>query len=172
MPFKIRKLPIKAVLISCSLLLSACLSEPDRPPIAVSQMTTPAPSPALPPLYCRVGRGSALFGHDWYDFNDALFILHRGDPVNLKISSSRNGGEMTIRAVFDGGGQKLIFCPFINAASSQQIFCTSLYALEEDLQEGIKRTFDIPGVVRGGGITCAYSQEKLRPLATPAVGGN
>ena len=59
----------------------------------------------------------------------------------------------------------------INAAPSQRISCTSLYALEEDLQDGIKRTFDIPSVLRGGAITCAYSQEKLRPLGIPPASG-
>jgi hypothetical protein len=73
---------------------------------------------------------------------------------------------MTIQALFDGDGQKLIFCPFLNVAPDQRISCSSLYALEDDLQAGIKRTFDIPSAVRGGSITCAYTQENLRSLTT------
>lgn len=176
MPLKIRKFLSAAWLMTFPLLLSACL--PDMPrfgggtpeTVSVSQMAATAPSPESPPLYCMIGRGSALFGKDWYDFADTRFSLIRGEHTNVKISRIRSSDEMTIQAFFDGNGQKLIFCPFLDVPPDQPISCNSIYALEDDLQDGIKRTFDIPSAVRGGGITCAYSPEKLRPLAIPAAG--
>ena len=86
---------------------------------------------------------------------------------------------MTIQALFDGSGQKVIFCPFLIKSGpntppppDQRISCSSLYALDDDLHDGIKRTFDIPAAVRGGAITCAYEEEHLRSLKPPAGGGN
>jgi hypothetical protein len=136
------------------------------PPVGVSEITTPAEGGGAP-LYCRVGRGSALFAHNWYDFDDVTFLLHRGHPANVQLSRVRSDEKMTIQALFDGAGQKLIFCPFLNVPQDQRITCASEYALEDDLNDGIKRTFDIPAAVRGGFVTCAYAQENLRPLSVP-----
>lgn len=171
MTLKIRKFMAVAVLLPCVLLLSACLPEmgaTDAPPLDVSQVATVAESPDAPPLYCKVGRGEALFGQGWHDFNDTLFTLHKGSRTPIKISRIRNAAQMKIEVFFDSSGQKLVFCPFIKAAPNQRISCTSLYALEDDLKDGIRRTFDIPSALRGGVITCAYEQSKLRPF----TGGN
>ena len=188
-------LALAATLVIFPLLLSGCVTDsyfdkinpfsspPPIPPVSVAAVTTPPAQPDTPALYCKIGRGSALFGRDWYDFSDALFVLHRGDPANVAITRVHSTEQMTIQVLYDGSGQKLIFCPFLNvgpgrngpntnsgaSAPDQRISCSSLYALEDDLNDGIKRTFDIPSAVRGGAITCAYIQEHLRPL-TP--GGN
>ncbi len=169
MPLERRKLPVIGILlIVCPLFLSACQPETEeRPPVAVSQITSPPATPEMPPLYCRIGRGTALFGHRWDAFSDTLFTLNRGASVNLKISRARDNEAMTIQALFDGSGQKIIFCPFLDVPQHKPIACASIYALEEDLREGIKRTFDIPAALRGGFITCAYSREKLRSLSVP-----
>ena len=98
-------------------------------------------------------------------------MLQRAEPTNVILTRVHSTQQMTIQALFDGGGQKLIFCPFLDVDQSQRISCSSLYALEDDLQDGIRRTFDIPSAVRGGSITCSYTQEHLRPLTTP-TGGN
>ena len=177
---KIRKLIPGAAAVLFSLLLSACgmdldffsPSPPPPPPVAVKDVTTPAPAPDTPPLYCVIGHGSALFGRDWYDFSEAGFALYRGEPADIKLTRVHSNEQMTVRALFDGSGQKLIFCPFLNVQQDQRISCSSLYALDDDLHDGIKRTFDIPSAVRGGAITCAYEQEHLRSLKTPAAGGN
>jgi hypothetical protein len=172
MSLKMRKLITgvsRAVfLAACPLLLSGCLMGPDPPipPVSVAEVTMPAAAQDNPPLYCKIGRGSALFGRDWYDFKDVTFMLNRGVPADVRLTRIHSFQEMTIQALFDGSGQKLIFCPFLSVEQDQRISCSSLYALEDDLNDGIKRTFDIPSAVRGGSITCAFAQEKLRPLAT------
>ena len=189
MPLKIRKfasaLALKlSVAVVSPLLLSACalleqLPSP-IPPVSVADVTKPPPNPDTPPLYCRIGHGTALFGRDWYDFEDVDFQIYRGKPADINLSRIHGEQQMTIQALFDGSGQKLIFCPFLtvapgaNAAPApdQRISCASLYALEDDLRDGIKRTFDIPAAVRGGAITCAYTPEKLRSLKLPAGSGN
>lgn len=178
MPFRIRKLTA-CLALAGGLLLSGCTTDmfsltpapPPIQPVSVAEVTTPPPAPDTPPLYCKIGRGSAQFGRDWYDFSDTTFALRRGAPADVNLTRIHNTQQMTIQALFDGSGQKLIFCPFLKvAAPDQRISCFSIYALDEDLQDGIKRTFDIPSAVRGGAITCAYRQERLKPLAAP--GGN
>ena len=189
MPLKIRKFVSNTALkilagAVFSLLLPACalidtLPSP-IPPVNVADVTTPPAKPDTPPLYCTVGHGTALFGRDWYDFADVEFELYRGQPADVNLTQTRGTQHMTIQALFDGSGQKLIFCPFLTVAPGsktaptpeQRISCASLYALEDDLHDGIKRTFDIPAAVRGGAITCAYTQENLRSLKLPAGGGN
>ncbi len=175
MPVKIRKFITGIALTASSLLLSGCLTDdlftsapPPIPPVPVAQVTVPPPKPDTPPLYCKIGRGSALFGRDWYDFQDVEFTLHRGEPSNVNLTRVRHTQQMTVQALFDGKCQKIIFCPFLNVGQDQRISCSSLYALEDDLQDGIKRTFDIPAAERGGFITCAYAPEHLKPLGTPA----
>jgi len=173
---KIRKFLIWGALGACLPVLSGCVLDsyinPPIPPVSVTEVTTPPATPDTPPLYCNIGRGSALFGRDWYDFSDVLFTLQRGEPANVKVTRVHSTQQMTIQALFDGKGQKLIFCPFLNVGEGERISCSSLYALDDDLQAGIKRTFDIPSAVRGGSITCAYAQENLKSLKTPSAGGN
>lgn len=164
MLFHIRKLFILCAVLT----LAACGAGGFAPPkpVPVSSLLSAGPvDPNNPPLYCRVGRGSAFFDRDWYDFNDTIFALPRGVPANVAITRLRGDGQMTIQALFDSAGQKLIFCPFVTkGAPDERISCSSLYALDNDLKDGIKRTFDIPQAVRGGAITCAYAQDKLRSL--------
>ena len=134
--------------------------------IDVARMKSPVPTPpGAPLLYCRIGRGSALFGRNWYDFDETLFTLHRGDRISVSVPRQRGAEAMTIQAIFDSGGQKMVFCPVIAGPPDQHIRCTSLYMLEDDLQDGIKRTFDIPDAVRGGEISCATAPGNLKSLS-------
>ena len=171
MPLKIRKLSLGVLMAALPLLCACELVAPVSPPITpvkVSEVTALAPAPGLPPLYCKLGAGAALFGRDWYDFENAEFVLYRGRSADVALTRARGGQQMRIRALFDGKGQKLIFCPVPNAATpGQRISCASLYALDDDLRDGIKRTFDIPAAVRGGAISCAYQQDHLRQLKPP-----
>ncbi|MFH1158217.1 MAG: hypothetical protein V1721_04960 [Pseudomonadota bacterium] len=171
MSFEKRKLPVIAASIACLSFLSACLQDMGLTefftlPVASGEqqqaVSLEASLPVSPSLYCRVGRGSALFGQDWYAFKDALFSLRQGDRTSIQITSTRNKEEMVIQVFFDGGGQKLLFCPVTDVAPGQLIPCASLYALKEDLQQGIKRTFDIPAAVQDGTITCSFLQENIR----------
>lgn len=150
-----------------AIILAACWPQISTiQPISVTDMVSkdqPAPAPQL---YCQIGRGSALFGRDWYDFQDTPFGLNRGAPARVLLTRTRGDAQMTIQALFDASGQKLIFCPYLNVAPGEKISCTSLYMLEDDFKAGIRRTFDIPQAVRGGQITCAYDSQKLQPLST------
>jgi hypothetical protein len=178
---KMQKSPGIILMAYCLLSLTACLPSMDgflggnykNQTIDVSQMRTSSPShPEASALYCKIGRGSALFGRDWYDFQDTAFVLHQGDRLNISVSRPRSTETMTLQAFFDNGGQKMVFCPLIAGAPDRHILCASLYTLQDDLQDGIKRTFDIPDAVRGGEISCAYDQKNLKPLETPTTGGN
>jgi len=190
MPSKIRQLAARTcqqvlAIAALPLLLSGCdaamnmINPPSPPPtVNVADVTRAPPTPDTPPLYCKIGHGSALFGREWYDFGETEFQLHRGQPADVTLTRLRSPQQMSIQALFDGSGQKLIFCPYLtlkpnNAtpAADQRISCASLYALDDDLRDGIKRTFDIPAAERGGAITCAYSPERLKSL-TPPSGGN
>ena len=181
MLFKIRKLTTVVVIAALALLSGCALIDPLPPPIPpvnVTDVTKPAPQPDTPPLYCKVGHGTALFGRDWYDFMDVEFPLYRGQPTDINLTRVRGNEQMTIQALFDGSGQKMIFCPFLNvspassatSAPDRRISCASLYTLDDDLRDGIKRTFDIPAAVRGGAITCAYQHDRLRSLKPPPAG--
>jgi hypothetical protein len=177
---KTQKILIAALLAPCLLALAACM--PDigilsddykKPEVPVSAITTPPePQKTGPTLYCKAGHGEALFGTGWQEFRDTTFALPQGQYVNVKIPRLRNNEVMTVQALFDNSGQKMIFCPLVDAAPGQRIACSSLYAMEDDLQDGIKRTLDIPNALRGGAITCAYRQANLKPLTLPSSGGN
>ena len=176
---KMKKSLAAAVAIACFLTLPGCkdasLSGKDLEPptISVAKPVPPAETVLSGPLlHCKVGRGSALFGRDWYDFDETDFLLHKGGHINITLSRRRSTDTMKIRAIFDAEGQKIVFCPVVDGPPGQQIRCASLYALEDDLRDGIKRTFDIPNAVRGGEISCAFQQENLKSLETPPAGGN
>jgi hypothetical protein len=97
------------------------------------------------------------------DFRTVDFVLEPGGrtPVRLRTKS---GDALMLQGRFDAEGQKLVFCPVIDAPPGERIACSSIYALEDDLQMGIKRTFDVPDAVRGAAITCAYDSAKLKDL--------
>ena len=132
----------------------AAPQDPDAPP----------PADGIRRLYCRVGNGSALFGKYWYEYNSDDFLLTQGQRVNVNVTSTHNGETMAFQGYFDEAGQKMIFCPIVSGPPDKRIPCASLYALDDDLNLGIKRTFDLPGAIRGANITCAFRKEKLRKL--------
>ena len=172
MPLKMQKSLTIVFLASCLLHLPACspdmsMLEDDYELSAIEVSSMLAPTAQIQPapsLYCRIGRGEALFGNAWYDLSDAEFALHQGYYSSITISRRQGMETMNIKALFDSNGQKLVFCPAIGALPGQRIACFSLYAVEDDLRDGIKRTIDVPNAIRGGTITCAYQKDKLRPL--------
>lgn len=180
LPFK-KPLTV-SLLACCMLLMSGCLPDAHQVMAAVTgsksdgmEMTvdTVSAGNGAPMLYCRAGKGTARFGqNDWFDFSDAAFRLHSGERVNVSFYRVRSMQKMTIQALFDKGGQKMIFCPVPDAPHDQRILCASMYTLEDDLQTGFKRTLDIPNAVRGGAITCAYDEGNLKSLVTPGSGGD
>ncbi|HYD19342.1 MAG TPA: hypothetical protein VEF76_12775 [Patescibacteria group bacterium] len=130
----------------------------------VASLAAPAPAAAGSSLYCTVGRGSAKFGRNWKDFSDTQFRLTPQSRANVALPAKKGGEEMAFQAMFDLEGQKLLFCPVVQGDPDDKVACASIYALDDDLQAGIKRTFDIPDAVRGGAITCAYKTENLKKL--------
>lgn len=164
-------------------ILSGCGATPDmfgmsrpgeKPTVEVSSIVSTAPAPpAAQSLYCKAGGlGEALFGKTWHPFSDTLFVLHQGSYSSVAFVRKGAQEAVTIQALFDTSGQKMIFCPFaITTDPAQRIACASLYTIEGDLADGIKRTFDIPGVLRGAMISCAYTPDQLKPLTPPIEGG-
>lgn len=116
------------------------------------------------PIYCTVGHGAARFEKGWVDFEDAHFTLRDGERVNITLKSKRGGHSAAFQGVFDKAGQKMLFCPVRRGAPNDRILCGSLYALEDDLQFGIKRTFDVPDGIMGATISCASDRKRLMPL--------
>lgn len=116
------------------------------------------------PLYCIVGHGAAKFEKGWLDFEDTTFTLRDGDRVNVTLKSKRGSNSAAFQGVFDKQGQKMLFCPVRRGAPDDRILCGSLYALEDDLQFGIKRTFDVPDAITGATISCATDRKRLMPL--------
>lgn len=128
----------------------------------VAVMAAPESPQRTSALYCRVIRGAARFGESWRDFMPVEFQVPRDGRVNVPLVPVRGEGTVTFQAWFDGEGQKILFCPVVEGPPEQKISCASLYALDDDLEAGIKRTFDIPRAVEGGSITCAKDAASLR----------
>ena len=83
---------------------------------------------------------------------------------SVRMASSRGNYTGGMRAYYDEPGQKMIFCPVATNSPDGVIDCASLYAMNEDLAVGIKRTFDVPNGVQSGHISCAYNQASLQQL--------
>jgi hypothetical protein len=133
----------------------------------VAKMAAPAPvdapaAPASPPVVCRVTKGSAKFGEAWEDFRPADFTVTRDTHVTVALAPLKGEKEFSFQAWYDDAGQKMIFCPVVEGPPDQKISCSSIYALDDDIDDGIKRTFDIPSAVQGGMITCAHEAGKLK----------
>jgi hypothetical protein len=159
------------------LLLGACDQIPDlskyfqqkpqyRPlDSEVAKMAAPeAAEAASQSLYCRVGMGAAKFGRNWKDFAETQFRLTPQSRANVPLSPRKGSDNMSFQAMFDLEGQKLMFCPLVNGDPGDEVACASIYALDDDLQAGIKRTFDIPDAIRGGSISCAYDEKNIKKL--------
>lgn len=139
------------------------LMGPNYSPMTSDVAVMAAPeTPGALVLYCRVTRGAARFGESWRDFTPVDFEVPRDGRVNVPLAPVRGEGVVTFQAWFDGAGQKMLFCPVIEGPPDQKISCASLYVLDEDLEAGIKRTFDIPRAVEGGAISCAKDVSALR----------
>ncbi len=130
----------------------------------VAAMAAPQPVGAGTSLFCRVGRGQAHFVKSWFEFNDTDFRLTPQSRVNVPLEAKKGGGETAFQALFDLEGQRIVFCPVVEGAPDERISCASIYALDDDLQAGIKRTFDIPDSVAGSSITCAYNEDHFQKL--------
>lgn len=118
-------------------------------------------------VYCTVGKGAAKFaGGKWLDFNDTDFTLPPKQRVTINLPS-KTGAVSTpapFEGFFDEDGQKMVFCPVVTGAPDMRVACTSLYALDDDLALGIKRTFDVPEALRGGAISCADTLAHVEKL--------
>lgn len=176
---RINRLSAATLVLLLPLFLAACDGMPDlsryfqpeaKPKFRtldsdVASMAAPATGEAgSRTLDCRVGLGSAKFGKLWKDFNEAEFRLAPQSRLNVPLSPKSGSEKMSFQAMFDLEGQKLMFCPLVNGAPGDEIACSSIYALDDDLAAGIKRTFDIPDALRGGSITCAYDEKNLKKL--------
>lgn len=125
----------------------------------VAIMAAPETPAVAPALSCRVRSGTAHFSKGWHEFTEAQFQLPPGGRVNVLLARSRGAEMVTIQGFFDVEGQKLIFCPVVDGPPDQRIACMSLYALDDDLKAGIKRSFDVPDAIRGAEIMCGYPKE-------------
>jgi hypothetical protein len=113
-------------------------------------------------VVCRVSKGSAHFGERWLDFEPAEFTLPVDTRVSVTLDAAHGDGQMKFQSWFDAKTQEMLFCPVIDGPPDKKIPCASIYALDEDLAMGIKRTFDIPGAVGGSALTCAHTPDKLK----------
>lgn len=124
--------------------------------------------PSLPPVsdvYCVVGDGTALIDRQWQAYEKTGFVLPgTGQMSSVRITARRGSGASSLRAYYDEPGQKMIFCPTVSVSPDGVIDCASIYVMDEDLRDGVKRTFELPNGVQSGHISCGYDQNSLRPL--------
>ena len=128
----------------------------------VAKLAAPQAPGAAAPLFCRIGRGDAHFSRGWAPYVDGPFTLAPDARVTVPLARASGDENVNILAFFDSQGQKLIFCPIVDGPPNKRVACTSIYALEDDLKAGIKRTFDVPSAIRGADITCAYEESALQ----------
>ena len=114
-------------------------------------------------LHCQMGQGTARFSKGFTEFSTVSFDLLESQRNAVDLTS-KTGDRLSLQGIFDRAGQKLIFCPMRNGTPDQQISCNSLYALDDDLAMGIRRTFDIPDAVTGSVIVCGFDATHLPPL--------
>lgn len=154
------------------LVLGACSLAPAKPvfqPLTLDLSGDIAPrDPALaavPDVYCVAGHGTAMITSQWRAYKTTGFVLPgAGMMSSIKLEPARGAGDAVMRGYYDEAGQKMVFCPLQQGPPDQVIECQSLYALNEDLSVGIKRTFDVPDAIQGGHISCAYDQANIQPL--------
>ncbi|HEX2752615.1 MAG TPA: hypothetical protein VHP34_05830 [Alphaproteobacteria bacterium] len=115
-------------------------------------------------VHCIVGTGSARFAKGWYEFEDTRFVLTDHTRVNIVLKRKKGKDTMSFQGVLDNPGQKMVFCPVREGPPDKRITCASLYVLEDDLNLGIRRTFDIPDAARGSHISCAFDVKNLQKL--------
>lgn len=154
-------------LAACGQMPSLNVFGPNYRPITsdVAEMAAPTGlDPGARPVLCRVQKGAAQFETGLKEFSPADFAVWPKGRTNVTLTASGffAQGKFTFQAYFDDEGQKLIFCPLVAGPLDRKIACSSIYALEDDFNEGIKRTFDIPQTVFGGQMTCAYSKSAFR----------
>ncbi len=110
-------------------------------------------------LSCQIDSGTVRFGEDWYNFKptEARVLLGSEGGFTLKRTYGDDIRAMYIR--YEPSGQKVVICPTPDDPDfSGEIECTGIYALEEDFEQGIHRTLDVPGAIRGGKIKCNVSK--------------
>lgn len=172
MPSMMRYLSSLTVACCALLLASGCTMVQKKPsfqPLTLDLSGDIAPrDPSLPPagdVYCVIGHGTAMIDKQWRAYDPTGFVLPgNGMMSSVRIDANRGSSHATMRAYYDEPGQKMIFCPTVSASADGVIDCASLYAMNEDLRDGIKRTFEVPNGVMSGHISCAYDQNTLRPL--------
>lgn len=158
--------------LSVVLLASACSMMEKKPvfqPLTLDLSGDIAPrDPALPPVgdvYCVVGDGTAMINKQWRPYDKTGFVLPgTGQMSSVRINAASGSASATLRAYYDEPGQKMIFCPTVTNNPDGVIDCASIYAMNEDLNDGIKRTFELPNGIQSGHISCGYDQNNLRPL--------
>jgi hypothetical protein len=156
-------------LAGCSRLPDFGLMGPEFKPLTyeVAKIAAPEDPAATAPrllLYCRIGTGAARFGDVWQDIRETDFTLQAGGIRSDVRLGSDKGSGMSLQGLFDHDGQKVVFCPVVEGSPDEVVTCTSLYALDDDLDTGIRRTFDVPDAVRGSAISCAFDGSKLQKL--------
>lgn len=107
-----------------------------------------------PALTCVIKNGSANFDEKWYDFKPKTIHIYKGQDIEVSLERKWGPETMPIYVRYEKSGQRLVVCPAGDIGSNQKILCSSIYALEDDFDMGIKRTLDVSKTVRGGNIEC------------------
>lgn len=109
-----------------------------------------------PPLTCTIHKGTANFRNKWYDFKPVAIDIRPNENLEIPLERKWGQGEMSIYMRFEKTAQKLVICPIVDALSREKVLCASIYALEEDFKQGIRRTLDVSKAIRGGQLECQY----------------
>ena len=106
------------------------------------------------PLICSISGGSALVGSGWHPYDVSNFKIRKGAAGLTTLKRRGHGSQSQLQVRFDNDGQKLVFCPADLVGMQSQILCSSIFALPDDYDRGIKRTLDIADALRGGTLEC------------------
>lgn len=155
---------LSAALAACSGVPKFRPQEPIYKPLSAdlaAMSTATGGQPAM--LTCQIGHGQAMFGKYALAYNTVNFTLAENARTNITLRSTR-GDTAAIQGMFDHNGQKLVFCPIISGPANQQISCASFYALDDDFEMGIRRTFDVPKAIIGAELVCGFNPQRLPKL--------
>lgn len=127
---------------------------PSPAPGEKTVIVEPEPDFSGPALECRIAEGTIHIDRDWYNYMPSQIALYKNQTDNITLKRKWGEGQIEIQMRHDQDGQRLVLCPMHLLMTQDQVLCTSIYALENDFNTGIKRTLDITDALRGGTIEC------------------
>jgi len=167
MPIKIKHIYISIFLIAFIITLASCKTAINN--ISNNYVTAKVKTKSKNELslFCKIGRGKLNFSGHWKKLSTASFSVKQNERINISLFNKKYSKKKTIQIIFNNNGQNIILCPVVRVSLNKRVSCQSLYTLESDLNEGLKRTVNIVKFIKDGELTCAYDKRNLKSLIPP-----